>query len=81
IDDDLFRFDRFRIFVWEGIKKKLKAHHFCGGSPKFGLTKVGLIDDESHCREENLEKYWIHSRLLTIKDEIFHIGDLLGGEL
>ncbi|MDD1703876.1 MAG: hypothetical protein LUP97_01400, partial [Methanoregula sp.] len=38
IDDDLFRFDRFRIFVWEGIKKKLKAHHFCGGSPKFGLN-------------------------------------------
>jgi len=24
IDDDLFRFDRFRIFVWEGIKKKLR---------------------------------------------------------
>ena len=24
IDDDLFRFDRFRIFVGEGIKKKLR---------------------------------------------------------
>lgn len=24
IDDDLFQFDRFRIFVWEAIKKKLR---------------------------------------------------------
>jgi putative transposase len=24
IDDDLFRFDLFRLFVWEGIRKKLK---------------------------------------------------------
>jgi putative transposase len=24
IDEDLFRFDRFRLFVWEGLRKKLK---------------------------------------------------------
>jgi len=28
IDDDLFRFDLFRHFVWEGIKKKLKPITF-----------------------------------------------------
>jgi putative transposase len=28
VDDDLFRFDLFRLFVWEGIRKKLKLVTF-----------------------------------------------------
>jgi putative transposase len=28
IDDDLFRFDLFRLFVWEGLRKKLKFVSF-----------------------------------------------------
>jgi putative transposase len=28
IDDNVFRFDLFRLFVWEGIRKKLKLVPF-----------------------------------------------------
>jgi putative transposase len=36
IDEDLFRFDRFRLFVWEGIRKKLKAVTFVAALRSLG---------------------------------------------
>mgnify|MGYP001401765873 CR=1 FL=1 len=36
IDEDLFRFDLFRLFVWEGIRKKLKLVTFVEVLRSFG---------------------------------------------
>lgn len=61
INEDLFRFDLFRLLVWEGLRKKLK---FVPVDPRLVrlLTIQGL--------EENLEKYWIFANLLDSFDII-----------
>ena len=70
IDEDLFRFDLFRLFVWEGIRKNsnsLRLSRFFEVSVDW---RVMLVDDYSILTEEILEKYWIQSPN-TILLEIF----------
>jgi hypothetical protein len=40
IVEDLFHFDFFRLFVWEGIRKKTQIRYFCDGSSEFQLIGV-----------------------------------------
>jgi hypothetical protein len=41
IDEDLFRFDFFRLFVWEGLRKKLKFVSFVSVLRSLGWSEVG----------------------------------------
>jgi len=58
IDDDLFRFDLFRLFVWEGLRKNsssLRSSRYCEGAID---RRWVMFDDYSMFLEVKLEKYW-----------------------
>lgn len=58
IDDDLFRFDLFRLLIWEGIRKKLKCISFVSVLRSTVDRRLTGVVDYPRFMEENSEKYW-----------------------